>query len=296
MVLAAGYGTRLRPLTDELPKPLLPFGDRSFLEHAVRAVARAGLGSPVANAHHLHDIFINQIKLLDVEVEVVREAPIRGTAGGVFGARSRLGPAPIVVLNGDAVFDEVPSDFADSARDLHLVLAVVPRACGQGTVGIGAGGRVVRLRGERFGIEDAGGDYIGLCALGERGLSALPEFGCLVGDFALPLLRRGDAVGTYAFTSEVWLPGDDLAGYWRANLDWLVQRSTSGVSVGAGVAIGAKVELAESVVAPGAQLVGSGAIRRCVVLPGARVEAPLADAIVTPAGRVVPILPAEAGK
>jgi mannose-1-phosphate guanylyltransferase len=296
MVLAAGYGTRLRPLTDELPKPLLPFGDRSFLEHAVRAASRAGLGSPVVNVHHLADIFTNKIKSLEIKIEVVHEASIRGTAGGVFGARSRFGPAPIVVLNGDAVFDEVPGDFADSARDLHLVLAVVPRARGQGTVGIGAGGHVVRLRGERFGPEHAGGDYIGLCALGERGLLALPELGCLVGDFALPLLRRGDAVGTYAFTSDVWMPGDDLAGYFRANLEWLAQRSTSGVCVGAGVAIGSEVELVESVVAPGAQLVGRGVIRRCVVLPGARVEAPLADAIVTPAGRVVPIPSAEAGR
>jgi mannose-1-phosphate guanylyltransferase len=295
MVLAAGYGTRLRPLTDELPKPLLPFGDRSFLEHAVRAVTRAGLGNPVANVHHLADVFINQIKSLPIEIDVVHEASIRGTAGGVFGARSRLGPAPVVVLNGDAVFDEVPSDFADSARDLHLVLAVVPRARGQGTVGIGAGGRVVRLRGECFGREHRGGDYIGLCALGERGLSALPEFGCLVGDFALPLLRSGEAVWTYTFTSTVWLPGDELAGYWRANLEWLAQRTAGGVSVAASVRRDAGVELVESVVAPGAQLVGRGAIRRCVVLPGARAEAPLADAIVMPAGRVVPISPAEAG-
>jgi hypothetical protein len=93
----------------------------------------------------------------------------------------------------------------------------------------------------------------------------------------------------------VWLPGDDLAGYWRANLEWLARRSIGGVSVGAGVALATGVELVESVVAPGAQLVGRGAIRRCVVLPGARVEAPLADAIVTPAGRVVPIAQAEAG-
>jgi mannose-1-phosphate guanylyltransferase len=296
MILAAGYGTRLRPLTDELPKPLLPFGDRSFLEHAVRAATRAGLGEPIANAHHLFDILVNQIKSLNLKIEVVHEASIRGTAGGVFGARSRLGPAPIVVLNGDAVFEEVPRDFAESARELHLVLAVVPRARGQGTVGIGAGGRVVRLRGECFGPEQAGGDYIGLCALGERGLSALPELGCLVGDFALPLLRRGEVVETYAFSSDVWLPADDLASYWRGNLEWLARHSASGVSVGVGVSVGSEVELVESIVAPGARLVGRGVIRRCVVLPGARVEAPLADAIVTPAGRVVPIPSAEAGR
>ena len=287
MVLSAGYGTRLRPLTDELPKPLLPFGDRTLLEHAVRALARAGLPRPVVNVHHLKDIFIKQIEQLQLEVDVIHEPVIRGTAGGIHGALSRLGPAPIVVLNGDAVFDEVPSDFADSASDLHLVLAVLPRPAGQGTVGVGSDGRVVRLRGERFGSEVAGGDYIGLCALGARGLAALPEFGCLVGDLALPLLRRGEIVGSWPFSARVWLPGDDLGAYWRANLEWLAAHGGGQSSVGAGSTIDAGIELEMSVLGPRVRLTGRGAVSRCVICAGAAAEAPLADAVVTPSGRIL---------
>jgi mannose-1-phosphate guanylyltransferase len=289
MVLCAGYGTRLRPLTDELPKPLLPFGDRSLLEHALQAAARGGLSRPLVNVHHLHDEFRSRIQRLGLEVEVIHEPSLLGSAGGIFNARDRLGKGPAVVLLGDVVFDEVPSDFADSSRELHLTLAVVPRACGEGTVGIGAGGHVVRLRGERFGTEVSGGDYIGLCSLSELGLRSLPQVGCLVGDFALPLLRAGQAIGTYAFGAGVWWPGDDLSGYWQSNQRWLAARANDGSSIHPSVTIEPGVEVVRAVVADGARLTGRGVISRCVICPGASVQAPLRDALVTPTGRIVRI-------
>lgn len=287
LVLCAGFGTRLRPLTDELPKPLLPFGDRSLLEHAVSALRAAGFDKVLANTHHLHDVFVNEIDRLQLEIEVAHELRIRGTAGGIAGVRTRLGPGPLAVLNGDGVFAQIPSDFAERAANDHLLLAVLPRAAGEGTVGIGEAGQVVRLRGERFGAELSGGDYIGLCALGERGLRGLPDAGCLVQDFALPLLRRGELVRTEPFPFRVWLPGDDLTGYLNANLAWLSERCSGESRIGAGARIGAGVELGGSLVGAGAELTGSGRVEHSLVFPGARGVAPLSRAIVTRAGRVV---------
>jgi len=288
-VLCAGFGTRLRPLTDELPKPLLPFGDRSLLEHAVQALRNAGFERPFVNTHHLHDVFVSEIERLNLEVRVEHEVRIRGTAGGIAGVRARLASGPLAVLNGDGVFAEIPSDFADRAENDHLLLAVLPRAAGQGTVGIGEGGRVVRLRGQRFGEELSGGDYIGLCALGERGLRELPEEGCLVQDFALPLLRRGEPVRAAEFPFQLWLPGDDLGSYLSANLEWLARRAPGGSVVGAGAVIGADVELSGSIVGSAANLSGSGRVEQSLIFPGARATAPLSRAIVTRAGRVVAV-------
>lgn len=285
-MLSAGFGTRLRPLTDELPKPLLPFGDRSLLEHALTALRAAGFERVLANTHHLHDIFVSEIERLGLDVEVEHEARIRGTAGGIAGVRSRLGPGPLLVLNGDGVFAQIPSDFAARAANDHLVLAVLPRAAGEGTVGIGEGGRVVRLRGQRFGEERSGGDYIGLCALGEPGLRALPDEGCLVQDFALPLLQRGELVRSEPFPFQVWLPGDDLAGYLSANLAWLAQQLADSY-VGPGARFGAGVELSGSLLGAGAEITGSGRIEGSLIFPRARAVAPLFRAIATRAGRVV---------
>jgi mannose-1-phosphate guanylyltransferase len=243
----------------------------------------------LANTHHLHDVFISKIEQLKLKIEVEHELRIRGTAGGIAGVRPRLGPGPLVVLNGDGVFAQIPSDFAERAANDHLLLAVLPRAAGEGTVGIGEAGRVVRLRGERFGAELSGGDYIGLCALGERGLRGLPDAGCLVQDFALPLLRRGELVRTEPFPFRVWLPGDDLGGYLSANLAWLSERHSGASSVGEGARLDAGVELAGSIVGAGAELSGSGRVEHSLIFPGARAVAPLSRAIVTGAGRVVTV-------
>lgn len=287
MVLGAGFGTRLRPLTDELPKPLLPIGDRSLLEHAIAALRGAGLGDElVVNVHHLASAFEERLASFTAQVRLVVEPEIRGTAGGIAGARAELGPAPIAVLIGDVLLDHVPVGFADSAAGGGLVLAVAPRPCGFGTVGVGAGGALVRLRGERFGEELEGGDYVGLCALGARALAALPERGCLIGDYALPELRKGERILTYRYTGQALFPGDELRGLWSANLSWLEARGLQ-MFVGAGAQIAPQVELAHSLVGEGARIEGRGRLARVLVLPHAVCVAPLEDAIVAPSGCVI---------
>ncbi|MFZ5891557.1 MAG: nucleotidyltransferase family protein [Myxococcota bacterium] len=289
MVLCAGYGTRLRPLTDELPKPLLPFGDRSFLGHALAALGAAGFAEVVVNVHHLREAFERCLPELGGAVRLVHEPVIRGTAGGIAGARPWLGPAPVIALIGDVVLERVPPGFAESAEFGGLTLAVAPRAAGNGTVGIGERGQVVRLRGELFEEEVHGGDYVGLCALGDVALAALPEQGCLVADYALPLLRRGGEVRTFRFTDGYVLPGDDLRSYWQSQLAWLRERKQAHF-VGPDVALTAGIELVESLLGPGVVVSGEGRLERVVALPLARVQAPLVDAIVAPSGRIIRML------
>ncbi len=282
MVLCAGFGTRLRPLTDELPKPLLPFGDRSFLEHALGVL---GDGVIVANVHHLAGAFAGLQVALGSRLVLVHEPELRGTAGGIAGARDRLGPPPVVVMNGDAVLDHLPADFAASAGE-GLSLLILPGTLGSGTVGIGVDGSVVRLRGERFGEETASGDYLGVAALGAGALAALPARGCLVGDYALPVLRRGGRIRSSPFFGRVSLPGDDLKSYLQGNLDWLAARKQRSY-VAKSAWVDPRVELDQALVSTSARVEGSAPLSRVVVLPGATCRGPLSDAIVSPGGRVI---------
>jgi mannose-1-phosphate guanylyltransferase len=286
MVLCAGYGARLRPLTEEVPKPLLPFGDKSFLAHALTAFQTLGLSEVVANVHHLGTEFERALPCFGSALTLVHEAVLRGTAGGIAGARAVLGPAPVVCMTGDVVVERIPGELVDAARFGGLVLAVAPRAAGEGTVGVGANGQVVRLRGELFGEEVAGGEYIGICALGATALAALPDMGCLVGDFALPLLRRGGTVRTFRYELPFVLPGDDTASYLRSQLNWLAAQKQNHF-IANGATVDAEVELQEALIGAGASVRGKGALRRVVLLPGASAEAPLKDAIVAKSGRIV---------
>src|SRR5450432_1408801 len=105
IVLCAGFGTRLRPLTEELPKPLVPVGDRSILEHAALCLSRAGFTQVVLNVHHLAGVFERYIARLALRAQVMVEPEILGTAGGVAGARQYLESAPVLVWNGDILVD-----------------------------------------------------------------------------------------------------------------------------------------------------------------------------------------------
>src|SRR5215471_12562414 len=80
MILAAGLGTRLLPLTEELPKPLVPLGDGPLVTHAAARLAGAGLAPLVMNTHHLAPAFAHA-GLDALGVRVVHEPRILGTAG-----------------------------------------------------------------------------------------------------------------------------------------------------------------------------------------------------------------------
>lgn len=286
IVLAAGFGARLRPLTEELPKPLVPVGDRSILEHALSRLEQAGFDRVVVNVHYLADAFEPYLARATVETIVVHEPEIRGTAGGVAGARKHFDAGPVLVWNGDILTSPPISQLLHSASEDHFCMAIAPRAeAGAGTVGLGAQGNVVRLRGEVFGEEVASGDYIGVLALGSAVIAALPEQGCLVGDAALPRLRAGGVVTTTP-AHEPWTDAGDPSSFLAANQFWLKSRDLSEF-VAPGAKVADSASLRDSVIGAGATVNGNGVLERCVVCAGATVVAPLADAIVTPSGRVV---------
>lgn len=282
MILSAGLGTRLRPLTDELPKPLCPVGDRPALAHVVDQLRLGGVGRVVVNVHHKAASFdAGTLAALALPITISREEEILGTAGGVREAERLLDPGDLVVWNGDivATLDVRALLDAHAARSALATLVVVRRAVGEGTVGLGRDGRVVRLRGERFGEETTGADFVGAQTIGARFRSTLPARGCLVGDGYLPALRAGEVLHTFAIDG----PFADIGAppsYLAANLAWLAQTGASSF-VGDGAVVGSHVRLVDAVVGAGAHIDGEGELRRCVVWPGARARAPLTDTIVS---------------
>ena len=287
MILAAGFGTRLRPLTDELPKPLVPVGDRAAVAHIADRLVKAGIQEAVLNTHHLAEAFTpRRIAALPLRLRVIHEATILGTAGGVANAASWLGDGDVILWNGDILADVDIAALLEIHRDAEAqaTMVVAPRACGEGTVGLDEQGAIVRLRGERFGVEARGGDFLGVYALGPVLRARLPREGCLIGEGCLPALRAGERLASFTVTTE-WDDIGSIASYLRASTRWLARREMQSY-VGEGAEIAEGVTLVDSVVGAGAQVTGSGWVRGAVIWPGARVEAPLSAVVVTTAGRV----------
>jgi MurNAc alpha-1-phosphate uridylyltransferase len=132
MILAAGRGERLRPLTDRLPKPLAPVAGEPLLAHQLRWLARAGFRDVVINLHHLGaqiEAAFGDGRAFGVRIVYSREAERLETGGGIMNALPLLGPAPFLVLNGD-IFTEFPLDsmpvVPPGGSNLHLLLTPRP--------------------------------------------------------------------------------------------------------------------------------------------------------------------------
>jgi MurNAc alpha-1-phosphate uridylyltransferase len=108
MILAAGEGRRMRPLTHETPKPLLKVGGVPLLEHHLLGLRDAGVSDVVVNASYLGDqiaAFCGDGGRWGLRVRVSREAAPLETAGGIIEALPLLGERPFLVVNGDVYCD-----------------------------------------------------------------------------------------------------------------------------------------------------------------------------------------------
>lgn len=270
MILAAGLGTRLRPLTDEIAKALVPVGDRSVLAHVAGALA--AFERVCVNAHHRADEVERAARVLGLACSIEEE--LLGTAGGIQRARERdLVRGDVLVWNADILGAFDAKQLFENRRGAATLLAF-PRPAGQGTIGVDANGRVVRLRDRVVGEEQGGGDFTGVHVV--SGSLELPEKGCIVGDVYLPMLERGEIHVEY--TDSDFIDVGSLHGYRAANRGWLEQRKIESF-IGEGAKVACALE--RSVIGAGAEVEGEGALVRCIVWPGARARAPLEDAVVT---------------
>jgi len=123
MILAAGRGERMRPLTDTVPKPLLSVGGKPLIVRHIENLARGGFRCIVVNHAHLGTMIEERLgdgSDFGVEINYSREAEALETAGGIVFALHLLGDAPFLVVNGDTYCE---LDFGTLARRLPIMKA-----------------------------------------------------------------------------------------------------------------------------------------------------------------------------
>jgi MurNAc alpha-1-phosphate uridylyltransferase len=194
IVLAAGRGERLRPITDTLPKPLVRVAGKPLIVYHLEALARAGVRDVVINLSWLADKIRTALRdgsEYGVHITYSDEGPVAlETGGGIFNAIQLLGPGPFLVVNGDTFTDiDFGTVQARAASDIHagalarIVLVPNPTQHPQGDFGL-EGELVVERQTGRFTYSGVG--------------VYRPEFfeGCTGGKFPmLPLLKRAIAAG-----------------------------------------------------------------------------------------------------
>ena len=189
MVLAAGLGTRMRPLTDDRPKAMVEVVGKTLIDHMLGRLAEAGVQRFVVNVHAHADRLIDHLRSrANVQISDERTHPIPlETGGGVKAAAALLGEAPILVANIDSVWIEdgepparavaaLCEGFDPARMAARLMLARMERTTGfdgPGDFFMDANGR---LEGRRVtGAASAPFNYMGVHIVDPRPIYAAPE-------------------------------------------------------------------------------------------------------------------------
>ncbi|MCB9617231.1 MAG: NDP-sugar synthase [Sandaracinus sp.] len=286
MVLAAGLGTRLRPLTEERPKPAVPFGLRPLVCETLEALHRFGVREVAINVHHLAE---RMSELVDphlpegMRARYLHEPVLLGTGGALANAASWLTEPgePVIVMNSDIVFspDLDAALAAHRAHDAVATMVLRPDSAAKklGAIDVDASGRVRRLLGTPS-FEGALDErmFTGVHVLAPRAFADFPAEGCIIRSAYRKWIDEGAVVAGVTDLS----PWKDL-GTLRAYLDANVALAGEGALLHPTASIEAGASTTGVVVGAGAH-VGAVRLERVVVWPGARVEDDLVDAIVTP--------------
>ena len=203
MILAAGRGERMKPLTDVHPKPLLKVGGKTLIEYHLEHLAASGFKEIVINTGWLGGqipVFLGDGARWDVRIQYSHEGwPALETGGGIFNALSLLGEAPFLVVNGDVWTDwrihspHLPVQWRSDTL-AHLILVNNPPHHPKGDFGL-LDGRVTDAAAERYTFSGIGFYHPRLFA------------GCITGAFKLaPLLFAAAQQGrvTGAIYSGQW--------------------------------------------------------------------------------------------
>ena len=283
MVLCAGLGTRLRPLTARLPKPAVPVCGLPLVRYTLALLAGAGVRRAVVNVHHLPEAMgaaaEASARALGLELDVSREPVIAGTGGALREARAAFaGAAAVVVVNGDILFD-IDLDLALAAHRASGALATMvvmpmPAGAAYAAVELDPAGVVRRIAG-RFG---PGGDglspwhFTGVHVLAPELLTGIPAapFELDVNRHVYPPLMAAGLVRGHVATG-TWNDLGTPERYLEANEDVLGGRFPLGRFHGASpfaghepfghpgvwLGLGARVEPGGALHAPA--LIGAGA-------------------------------------
>ncbi len=299
MLLAAGLGNRLRPLTDRLPKPAVPLMNRPLASYAIEHLLRSGVDALAVNAHHLP----REIERLLVGVPshvrraLSTETELLGTGGGIARALAALEAETtpmrqdedVLVMNADVLFapDLSRALALHRAHDAFatMVLRRDPRAPALGPVDVDEAGRVRRLL-SAPALPSAALEttmFTGVHVLSSRAVRDLPDRGCVIRQGYRRWIDRGEVVMGFVETApfrDLGTPREYLAAHvdlLRGDVAW------PGISPAPRlVHPSARVEgavLVDVVVGEGAEIAPGVRLERAVVWPSAVVRDSGSDVI-----------------
>ncbi len=306
-VLGAGLGLRLRPLTEDLPKPLVPIFQKPLITFALDHLIAAEVKSFVINTHHVPEHFgrfFTEDHYRQLPVRLVHEPVLLETGGGIKNAQPHLGAEPFIAYSGDVLTDlplePLIEEHFRSGNDVTLAL----RETGLAANVAFRDGRIVDI-GNRYG--HAGNfDYANVSVWNPQIFERIPagkkiSFIPIVGEW----IGQGGKIGGVVLNEGRWFNLGSRAEYlavhqtiadgWQPDYvcdpEW-PQRIAPDAAIdpgaevhgysciGAGCSIGAGARIEDSILWPGAQIASNAELKNCIVRTRRSAEGALVDTVI----------------
>jgi NDP-sugar pyrophosphorylase family protein len=307
MLVTAGFGTRLAPLTDLLPKPAVPVANRPAAWFAIDHLYRAGIRDFVLNTHHLAAELERSIRAAapsGVNLSFVHEPEILGTGGGVQHAWQPIDGETFLVMNGKYVFAPDIAAALRVHRETQALATMIVKSVAPGdplgAVEIDADGRVRRLRGEGHANGPLSPTlWTGISLLEARAHRDLPERGCMIQDAYQHWLARGERVMAVVDAASFRDVGMSHWHYWEANMALLngtqawpgIAPDAAANLIAATAHVPGTARVRECAIGAGASVADGLTLERSVIWPQTRVTQDLTNAIALPTGEILAIRP-----
>lgn len=298
-VLGAGLGTRLRPLTDQLPKPLIPVFHRPLITWAFDHLLGVGVRDFIVNTHHLPECYTEafpQGTYRGAKITLRHEPVLLETGGGIANIADLVGDAPFIVYNGDILTDLPLEPLVEAHAGSGNLVTLVLRSTGpaQHIAFDAARGLVTDIRG-KLGTGDSGThQFTGIYAVSPEFLPRLPpgKIESVVHPW-LTAIREGARIGAVVVDEGQWWDLGDRASYLQAHKAFLRPGELpvspeaevhptavlQGLNViGPAAEVSADAVLEDCILWPGARVAAGARLRRCIIRKGMQASGVLEDA------------------
>ena len=298
MILAAGYGTRLWPLTLDRAKPALPFMGRPLVGYVAEYLARFGCGEIIVNLHHRPESVraaLGDGRNFGVRLHYVEEPEILGTSGAIDNARAFLDGGTFIVINGKIATDIDLGEALETHRRERALATLVLRpnvererystveveghlvksfggnpAPPSDNAGGGASGATT-APGDRRGAEDAPLMFTGIQILEPRIFEYIPRgvFSHSVTDVYVPAIARGERVAAHV-GGGMWHELSTIRRYRDISLT-LMRLEGRDVQIGAGSVVEAGADVGEAILWEDVRVEAGARVRRAILGAGVRI-------------------------
>jgi NDP-sugar pyrophosphorylase family protein len=281
LLLAAGLGTRLRPLTDARAKPAIPVAGEPMIRRIIRWLAGHQVGEVIVNLHHLpHTLtgILGDGSDLSVRVRYSWEQPrVLGSAGGPRQALAIIGADPFLIVNGDTLTDVDVTRVAAAhqASGALVTLALVPNRdpLRYGGVHLDGAGHVIGFAPR--GAATPSFHFVGVQLAAAEAFQSVPPGVCVnsIGDVYDAWIRsRPGSIRGYVSEARFWDVGT-LSDYWTTSAAFRQPEDAGGTTVGRRVRIDSSARVTRSILWDDIEVEAGVTLDECIVTDGVRVPA-----------------------